>query len=164
MATELKPLQSPDDHHLRAAQGWLELGNWREANEELERISPSTRAHPAVLTIRWHVYVAAKHWPLAVEMARALTTLMPEDEQAWTNYANSLYFAGRTAEARDVATSSLGRFPESGPLQYNLACYECQLGHLAESKACLGKAFEMDPKMRIAALEDPDLEPLWPNL
>jgi predicted Zn-dependent protease len=40
------------------------------------------------------IYAAAKRWPLAIEVARALTALLPDNEQAWTNYANSLYFAG----------------------------------------------------------------------
>jgi hypothetical protein len=45
----VKPLDLPDIHHLRAAQGWLELGNHLEANEELEKIAPALRAHPSVL-------------------------------------------------------------------------------------------------------------------
>jgi hypothetical protein len=41
-----------DQRQLEAAEGWLELGNWYEANEELERISPEKRAHPFVLRVR----------------------------------------------------------------------------------------------------------------
>lgn len=33
MPTTPKPLEHPDDIHLQAAQGWLELGNHVEANE-----------------------------------------------------------------------------------------------------------------------------------
>jgi len=36
-----------DQRQLDAAEGWLELGNWLEANEELERISPEMRGHPS---------------------------------------------------------------------------------------------------------------------
>ena len=38
----LVQLQPPDNYHLRAVQGWLELGNWREANEALEQITPQS--------------------------------------------------------------------------------------------------------------------------
>ena len=69
-----------------------------------------------------HIYAAAKRWLLAIEVARALTALLPDNEQAWTNYANSLYFTGRTAEARVTAIFSLGRFPENASLHCNLAC------------------------------------------
>ncbi len=62
-----------------------------------------------MLLVRWHVYASANHWPLAIEVAKALTFMLPNDEHAWTNYVNSLYFAGRAAKARDVAASVLGR-------------------------------------------------------
>ena len=35
-----------DQRHLRAAQGWFELGLHLEANEELENITAEYRAHP----------------------------------------------------------------------------------------------------------------------
>ena len=54
------PLEAPDSHHLRAAQGWLELGDWQSANAELENISPQVRVHPDVLEIRWHIYAKAQ--------------------------------------------------------------------------------------------------------
>jgi hypothetical protein len=37
-----KRIKPPDSVHLKAAEGWLELGNHLEANEELENISPQT--------------------------------------------------------------------------------------------------------------------------
>jgi hypothetical protein len=36
----MKHLQPPNSHHLQAAIGWLELGNHKEANEELEKVAP----------------------------------------------------------------------------------------------------------------------------
>ncbi len=51
----MKPLEPPDNHHLRAALGWIGLGNFQEANEELEKITPQLRAHPDVLTIRYEI-------------------------------------------------------------------------------------------------------------
>jgi hypothetical protein len=44
MGRLLKTLEPPDDFYLKAAEGWLELGNWLEANEELER-SQHNRTH-----------------------------------------------------------------------------------------------------------------------
>ena len=48
----MKPLTPPDSFHLKAAEGWFELGNHLEANEELEKIAPKLRVHPDVLEIR----------------------------------------------------------------------------------------------------------------
>lgn len=53
-------MQPPNTHYLQAAVGWIELGNYLEANEELERITPQVRAHPDVLTARWQIYAHAK--------------------------------------------------------------------------------------------------------
>ena len=49
----MNQLEAPDSTHLEAAQGWLDLGNHLEANEELERIEAKNRAHPNVLQVRW---------------------------------------------------------------------------------------------------------------
>ena len=49
-------------------------------------------------------------------------------------------------------------------IQFNLACYESQLGNLERAKAHLTRATEIDAKFRLMALEDPDLEPLWASL
>lgn len=51
----MKPIEPPDLHHLRAGMGWLELGNHREANEELKQIAPVLQVHPDVLEIRWEI-------------------------------------------------------------------------------------------------------------
>jgi hypothetical protein len=40
MGKIMKSLPLPDLHHLRAASGWLELGNHFAANEESEEIMP----------------------------------------------------------------------------------------------------------------------------
>ena len=75
----IQPLQPPDSLHLRAAQGWLELGNHAEADEELEKITPQLRAHPDVLKVRWEIYAAAKKWEAALDIAATLIQLDPED-------------------------------------------------------------------------------------
>lgn len=42
------PLENPDQHHLRAAHGFIELGMFEEANAELEEIDPFCRHLPPV--------------------------------------------------------------------------------------------------------------------
>ena len=68
----MKALQPPDSHHLQAAQGWVELGNPLEANEELENITPADHAHPAVLEIHWQIYAKAKKWDAALPRREAV--------------------------------------------------------------------------------------------
>jgi hypothetical protein len=72
----------------------------------------------------------------------------------------------RTAEARDNLLTILDKFPGESVLPYSVACYECQLGRLEQSKHWLEKAFKIgNPRtMKWAALENPDLEPLWKEI
>ena len=157
------PFNPPDSLHFQAAQGWLELGNHVEANEELENISACKRAHPAVLELRWQVYAAAKKWEAALDIAAALIKLDPEEPLGWVHKSYALHELKRTAEARDNLLRIVDNFPISATMRYNLACYECQLGNLKQAREWLKQAFNLgDAKqMKLAALDDPDLEPLW---
>jgi tetratricopeptide (TPR) repeat protein len=162
----INPLEVPDRFHVEAAQGWLELGDHLEANEELEKIVPELRSHPHVLTIRCEIYIAAKKWESALDIATALAQLDPDDSFGWIHRSYCLHRLERTLEARDNLLGVVESFPISATIRYNLACYECQLGNLAQAKHWLGKAFALgDPKeLKLAALNDPDLEPLWKDI
>lgn len=54
--------------------------------------------------------------------------------------------------------------PRDPEIQFNLACYEAQLGDLAAARNHLSRAFEIEPTLKLAALDDSDLEPLWAEL
>jgi predicted Zn-dependent protease len=162
----VKPLSLEDTRFLDAATGWLELGNWREANEELESITASMRAHPEVLSVRSDVYAAAGNWPLAIEVARCLSEVLPENPIGFLNHAFGLHELKRTREASEILLPIAGRFPKDHLIRYNLACYTCQLGNLPDAFAWLEQAIALAGKneIRIMALDDPDLEPLWKQL
>jgi predicted Zn-dependent protease len=157
--TELKSLEPPDSLYLKAAEGWLELGDCQEANEELERITPAMRVHPNVFQMRYEIYAKAKKWELAVEVARALTEMLPENSWGFIHYAYSLHELKRTKEAYAVLIPVVGKFSDY-IIRYTLACYSCQLGNLRESIQWLKKAIELADKkeIRLMALKDPDLK------
>ena len=155
-----------DLHHLRAAEGWIELGDFTSANEELEHIKAENRALPTVLRLRWDIYAAAKTWAAALDIAAAIIQLDPEDPLGWVHRSFALHELKQTAEARDNLLRVVDRFPLNATMRYNLACYECQLGRLEQAREWLKKAFELgDAKeLKLAALDDPDLEPLWRDI
>jgi hypothetical protein len=64
---------------MRAATGWLELGDHLSAFEELERLPQEKRAHPDVLKIRYEIYAKAGRWESAFELAEGLSRLVPDD-------------------------------------------------------------------------------------
>lgn len=159
-------LQPPDTFHLQAAQGWLELGSATEAMSELSKIDSQLQRHPEVLKVKWGIRAAEKQWEEALEIAASLIELEPEDPQGWVHRSYSLHELKRTQEARDNLLRAVEKFPVSATMRYNLACYECQLGNLPQAKKWLDKAFRLGNRdqMKLAALDDPDLEPLWPEL
>jgi predicted metal-dependent peptidase len=106
------PLQSPDTLHLQAAQGWLELGNYVEADAELDGITASLRAHPDVLKVCWEIYAAAKKWEAALDIAAALVRLIPEEAVGWETRPFCVHEMKRTTEARDNLLPVVEKFPD----------------------------------------------------
>jgi tetratricopeptide (TPR) repeat protein len=164
----MKPLDPPDSHHLSAAIGWLGLGNWREAKEELEKIAPALRSRPDVLLIRFQIHFKAEKWDMAAEIARALIQTHPQDPHLWIwfAYATRRMRGGGIPQAKEILATAQPLFPKAPLIAYNLACYECQLGHLKAAWKWLEKAFDTgNPKeFKLMALDDPDLEPLWAEI
>ena len=161
----VKSLEPPDTHHLSAAIGWLGLGNHLEANEELEKITPTLRTHPDVLEARLEIYSRAKKWEACVDIGNALVQLAPNRSSGWLQRSLALYFLKRIQEAYDQSLPAAGKFPKAWPIPYNLACYCAQLGRLEECKEWLNKAMAIDEKsVKRAAIDDPDMQPLWDSL
>lgn len=162
----MNDLPHPNDRHLEAAEGWLGLGSWREASGELEQIQPEFQAHPSVLEMRYKIHAEAKRWDLAVEVAKAVRELLPD--QPWGHFytAFALHELKRTQEAYATLKTVVEKFPEEQIMRYNLACYACQMGSLEEAMQWLKQALELTGKqdMLQLALEDPDLEPLWDHI
>jgi len=94
-----------DQRHLRAAEGWLMLGNHLEADAELESITPRLRGHPDVLSVRWHIYAAAKKWEACVDLAEAVVRLAPDMADAWIHRSFALHELKRTQESARLAPS-----------------------------------------------------------
>src|ERR1041385_1852894 len=155
-----------DSRYLEAAEGWLGLSNWHEANEELECISPEKRSHPYVLCLRWQICAKAEKWELGAEVARAISERVPEIDYGFVHMAYALHEMKRTREAMDVLLPVVDKFPDNYTILYNLACYACQLGKLKDAQDWLEKAIDLAGKedVRKMALDDPDLEPLWLNI
>ena len=159
-------MELTNKRHLEAAQGWLELGNRQEANEELELISPRMRAHPDVLSVRCRIYCDAQKWDYLAEVANALCRLLPESTFGPLHLAHALRKLERTIEARDALSAAAHKFPAEWRIAYQLACCSCQLGNVKEAYQWLEKAIDVAGKtdIRQKALDDPDLERLWNDI
>jgi len=165
-AAELHP---PDIHHLRAAIGWLELGNPTEAGEEIARIAPENLGHPFVLKARWQVCAASQSWEAALPVAEQLVEIAPEEAENWIQRAYTVRRAtGRGLEqARQALLPAADRFPREPIIPFNLACYAAQSGRHEDALEWLRKALNLAEDrtaIKKMALQDKDLESLWDQI
>ena len=158
------PLEGPDQLHLRAAHGYIELGMFEEANAELEEIDPFCRHLPEVLVARLAIYHGLKKWELLAVVAKKLAEWNPKEPGFFVELAYATRRAESIHAAHAILTRAAGLHPTDATIQFNLACYEAQMGSLDRAKAHLKRATEIDAKFRLMALDDPDLEPLWASL
>jgi tetratricopeptide (TPR) repeat protein len=157
-------MTASDKRHLLAAQGWIELGLFADAVDELDSITPKNRKNPDVLAVRWGANSGAKKWEEAVELAQTLTEIAPDRFDGWWMKSYALHEMKRTQEAYENLASVIPKFSREHTAHYNVACYLVQLGRVDDAREYLKVAFALAPDMREGALADPDLESLWPEI
>jgi tetratricopeptide (TPR) repeat protein len=153
-----------DDSLLEPFVGYLDLGMFHEANEELEKLPPDAKSHPLVLLARLELLVEMKRWEDGAILGQSLAKLWPEQHEAWFKAAYCLHELKRTSEAKATLTRAPADLRETALFLYNMACYETQLGNIAPAKVLLNSCFGKEKKWRQQALDDPDLQPLWDSL
>ena len=167
-ASRMKTIEPPDAHLLNAAMGWLGLGLPVDAEAEIERITPSLRTHPDVLEVRWQICAARKGWQACLDLANELREAAPDRPGSWINRAYSLrrVEGGGLPLAQECLMQALASFPVEPVILFNLACYACQLGDMEAARQWLNRALRAGSEAVIKkmALNDPDLEALWPEL
>jgi uncharacterized protein HemY len=155
------PLDPSELQHLKAAEGFTMLGMYEEADTEVEAMDPLCRCLPEVLRVRLAIYAGAQKWKLMQVIADTLS----KHDRTNPQWPISLAYATRRAEsiaaARAILIESVQRFPQEAMIHYNLGWYACQCGDTEGAKQHLKRAFELESKLRLMALEDADLEPLW---
>ena len=145
---------------LLAAQGYSELSMFDDALAELDTLPAATLQTAEALELRTVILMQAKRWPDALATGRELCQSEPEKTGGFIHTAFCLHELGRTAEARDCLLHGPLSLHAEPTYHYNLACYECALGHLDLARLHLDKSFSMDKKMRDIAKRDPDLAAL----
>jgi|SRR5581483_2504796 tetratricopeptide (TPR) repeat protein len=162
----MKAIEPPDDHFVRAAQGWLDLGCPEEAMQELSKVAAELQDHPDVLEVKWGIHAANKDWPACVDTATVLVKSAPRRPTGWIHRSYALHELKRTREAAELLTQAVSSFPNHWLIRYNLACYAAQLDRPEEAWDWLQNAFELgeEKEIRRMALEDPDLKELRPRI
>lgn len=168
---EKHPLQDEIDKlpeevrwRLQRADGFLDLRMPARAQAELGLIETPHCNSPVYREVSLRLAFEQKDWPVASGLADRLRSDFPAEPGYWIQLA----YAKRRTEGIEVARLILidaeTRFPRIATIPFNLACYDCQLGHHADARSHLRRAFALDSNYRVSALEDEDLKPLWPEL
>ena len=157
----MEPLKTANIHRLRAAEGWLELGNAAEARGELAEVSREQREHPDVLEMSWSLSAREADWKACVQTAERLVEQAPERPGGWIHRSFALHELEQTEAAFDLLIPVREIFSDHWVIPYNLACYLAQLGRIDDAARELFAALEIDAtEVKKAAAGDPDLEPL----
>ena len=139
---------TPDDRHLQAAVGFLELGMALDANDEIEAIELARKTSSEVLAVRVEVFRALSKWDLMEVVARQLPFQQPDEPN------NCITLAFDTRRVVNERPTNL----------YNLVCYAAVFGHLDVARNRLAEATKLEPACRKMALADPDLSPIHAEL
>lgn len=149
---------------LRRADGFMDLHMTADARRELDAVSVSLPAHPIVLNLRLRLAMEERDWMTARQWAARLCDLEPREPAYWVEMAYATRRSETVAAARTILVEAARRFPCEAIIPFNLACYECRLGHPEQAMAYLKQALSLNPALQQVAAEDDDLEPLWDQL
>lgn len=147
-----------------AAQGYHELGLWREAWRELDCLPEPAQKQPEVLEMRILILINERKWKEALTLSRQLAEIAPHEEGGWVHSAYCLHELGRTGDAIQALMDAPPSLREKAIFHYNLACYSCVLGQIDAAREALHRSFALDKRYRDFARADQDLEPLHPEL
>ena len=147
-----------------AAQGYHELGLWREAWRELDGLSEAAQNRPDILEMRVLILINERKWREALALSRQLAEIAPEEEGGWVHSAYCLHELGRTSDAINALLSAPPSLREKAIFHYNFACYSCVLGRIDAAREALFRSFALDKRYRDFARSDHDLKPLHPEL
>ena len=150
--------------HITAAQGYHELGLWRDAWRELDGLSDALQHRPDVLEMRILILINESKWPEALNLSRQLAEIAPLEEGGWIHSAYCLHELGHTAEAIDILLAAPPFLREKAIFHYNFACYSCVLGNVDAARQSLHRSFALDKRYRDFARSDRDLAPLHSEL
>jgi len=161
---------SPDDlQHLRTAEGWLELGDYKSASEQLENIESSRRSHPDVLKLRLRIYMKAERWESGFQLAEGLSRSLPDDAQVfvWRSECARWMPGGGVLRALELLLDVSTDFPDEPLVPFTLCRYNTLLENLVEAVNWMNITFDVARRVgslkewKQRASEEPDLKPLY---
>jgi hypothetical protein len=121
-----------------------------------------------VVEVQLQIYIKAKNWDMVALLANGLCHANPRAPQNWISfaYATAHRRGGGVLAAKEILIRAEEKLPKEPMISYNLASYECQLGNPQNARKWIEKAFAIGDfrKLKLMALDDLDLKPLWAEI
>ncbi len=145
---------------LAHARGYLGLGMIGEAAAELDQIPAESAQETEVLALRALVLQEQSNWLPLEELARILVLRQPLESGWWITWAYATRRSRSLAAAEAILLQAERTHPQEATIQFNLGCYACLRGDLAEARRRVDRAIALEKSFQDAAATDPDLERL----
>jgi hypothetical protein len=145
---------------LSYAQGYLALGMVAEAAAEIDAIPEASRNDVEVLALRVSILQEKKDWPALRIAAGEFAHRHAEVPSAWVTWAYATRRAESLAAAEKILLDGARLHPNEPTIQFNLGCYACLRGDLAEARRRVDLAIAIEPNFKELAATDPDLASL----
>ncbi|MDA7640527.1 tetratricopeptide repeat protein [Opitutaceae bacterium] len=155
---------TPTATRLQYTNGYLELGMFNEAAEEMDYIIGDDRMSLRVMRMRMKMYKQAEYWPELEAVSKFVAKQAPRKPEGWVNWSNALREQDKIEDAKKVALHALERHPNNARLRFSLGCYCSLLGEVQEAKEHVRKAVQLDKSLQQASVDDPDLDNLWEGI
>lgn len=152
------------ERRIIAAQGYVELGLYDEAQHELCVLPQPLQERVDVIEITLLCLMGKQSWGEALALATRLCKEEPKEPGGYIHAAFCLHEMGRTEEAVDVLSRGPVSLRTKPVYYYNMGCYHARLGHHDKALIYLERAFEMDGDLRLHAKKDRDLDALRAKL
>lgn len=147
--------------HLLAAEGYIDLGMYKYAQRELCEMDPAYFAFEEPIVLQLCVFAGLQRWKQAHDLASSLAQQDPDNPQ-WTIWSASAACRLESVEAaKKILLHALVSHPDNANIHYNLSCYETRLRDFHKAQRHLARAIQLDPRFKILAMDDADLEPLF---
>ena len=149
---------------MEAAHGFHELGLHTDAWTVLDDLPPEDKAHPLVVLLRLEILLALDRWEDAVALGTGACRQWPVIDGFFLKTSTALIELKDYQKAKDLFLAGPESLQQKAIYWYDLACCQCRTGEAEKAKKSITECFERDEILRMRALYDPDLEPIWQAL
>lgn len=127
-----------------------ESGNPLAGLAQLERVQENSPLYPVALHQTARLYMAAKEYDKANNIAHKARELFPERKELWGIEAYALLKMQQADKAEDLLKQALEEYPDDEDLLFSLGSVQHDAGKIVESMETMQRIITINPKNHMA--------------